>query len=109
MIGSAQPGSSGDLGVWHRQWQVTLEAESFFAEVYAAGVPYAYVPRPRFRESDVLSVFVQEQMPGFAIDADELSDGRWVERIPDLLALPRRTGQQVNGAEQIAAFLERLF
>ena len=38
---------------------------STLAEVYAAGVPYGFVPRPRFRESDVLSAFVQEQMSGF--------------------------------------------
>jgi hypothetical protein len=79
---------------------------STLAEVYAAGVPYGYVPRPRFRESDVLSAFVEREMAGFAIDADELSDGRWIERVPDLLALPRQTGGRVNGAEEIAAFLQ---
>ena len=79
---------------------------STLAEVYAAGVPYGYVPRPRFRESDVLSVFVEQEMAGFAIDADELSDGRWIKRIPELLALPRRARKRVNGAEEIAAFLQ---
>lgn len=79
---------------------------STLAEVYAAGVPYGYVPRPRFRESDLLSAFVEREMAGFAIDADELSDGRWIERVPDLLALPRQTGGRVNGAEEIAAFLQ---
>ena len=79
---------------------------STLAEVYAAGVAYGYVPRPRFRESDVLSLFVEKEMSGFAIDADELSDGRWIERVPDLLALPRRVGERVNGAEEIATFLQ---
>jgi hypothetical protein len=82
---------------------------STLAEVYAAGVPYGYVPRPRFRESDVLSAFVEKEMAGFAIDADKLGDGRWVERIPDLLALPRRTEQRGNGAEKIAVFLQKIF
>ncbi len=80
---------------------------STLAEVYAAGVPYGYVPRPRFRESDVLSAFVEKEMSGFAIDADELSDGRWIERVPDLLALSQRREVRVNGAEEIATFLER--
>ncbi len=81
---------------------------STLAEVYAAGVPYGYVPRPRFRESDVLSAFVEREMAGFAIDADDLSDGRWIERIPDLLALPRRGEERRNGAEVIAEFLKGL-
>lgn len=81
---------------------------STLAEVYAAGVPYGYVPRPRFRESDVLSAFVEREMPGFAIPADELSNGRWIERVPDLLALPRRGEERRNGAEEIAEFLRGL-
>lgn len=79
---------------------------STLAEVYAAGVPYGYVPRPRFRESEVLSAFVEKEMVGFAINGDELSDGRWIEMIPDLLALPRRIRDRVNGAEEVAAFLQ---
>lgn len=82
---------------------------STLAEVYAAGVPYGYVPRPRFRESDVLSAFVERSMAGFAIDTDELSDGNWIEHIPDLLALPHRVDQRVNGAEEIGIFLQRMF
>ena len=82
---------------------------STLAEVYAAGVPYGYVPRPRFRESDVLSAFVEREMAGFPIHADELSDGRWIERVPDLLALPPSVGQRVNGAQQIAEFLQATF
>lgn len=81
---------------------------STLAEVYAAGVPYGYVPRPRFRESDVLSAFVEQEMTGFAINADELSDGRWIERVPDLLAVPRRGEARVNGAEEVAGFLRGL-
>lgn len=78
---------------------------STLAEVYAAGVPYGYVPRPRFRESDVLAAFVEREMAGFAIDADELSDGRWIERIPELLALSRREEKRVNGAAEVATFI----
>lgn len=81
---------------------------STLAEVYAAGVPYGYVPRPRFRESDVLAAFVEGEMAGFAIDAEELSDGRWIERIPDLLALSRRRERRQNGAEEVAEFLTGL-
>lgn len=81
---------------------------STLAEVYAAGVPYGYVPRPRFRESDVLAAFVEREMTGFAIAAAELSDGGWVERVPDLLALPRREEGRANGAEAVAGFLAGL-
>lgn len=81
---------------------------STLAEVYSAGVPYGYVPRPRFRESDVLSAFVEREMAGFAIDTEELSDGRWIERVPDLLALPRKREKRVNGAGVVAEFLAGL-
>lgn len=74
---------------------------STLAEVALAGVRYGYVPRPEFRESDVLAAYVAAAMSGMPISQDALIDGSWVERIPQLLSLPRRP--PVNSAADAAA------
>jgi hypothetical protein len=81
---------------------------STLAEVYHAGVAYGYVPRERFRESDVLAEFVQTRMSGLSIPEERFLDGSWVECIPALLALPQRQSETMNGAMQIIEFIETL-
>ena len=78
---------------------------STLAEVYHAGVPFGYVTRPNFRESEALAAYVEKHMKGFAITEAQFQDGSWIGRLPDLLALPRvrRTGP--NGAGQVANFV----
>jgi hypothetical protein len=81
---------------------------STLAEVYHAGIPFGYVPRPAFRESDTLSAFIESQMSGALIPEADFTSGAWIDKVPELLQLPRipRTGQ--NGADQIAAFIAGL-
>lgn len=81
---------------------------STLAEVYQAGIPYGYVARTRFRESQVLVDYVAGQMSGLPIAADALVDGNWVALLPELLSRPRYTRSPVNGADQIAEFVSKL-
>jgi predicted glycosyltransferase len=80
---------------------------STLAEIYQAGVPYGYIPRPRFRESAVLSRFIADEMQGLAISPAQFQDGSWLARLPELLALPRLSQPDLtNGADQIARFVQ---
>lgn len=83
---------------------------STLAEIYQVGVPYGYIPRPQFRESAILSDYIGTHMAGLAINEAQLHDGSWLTLLPELLALPRaETGQRPNGADEVAAFVRRLW
>lgn len=81
---------------------------STLAEVYHAGIPFGYIPRPDFRESDVLTRYVEQYMAGLAITAAQFARGEWISLLPDLLALPRLERCASNGAEQAAQFMLNL-
>lgn len=78
---------------------------STLAEVYSVGIPYGYVARERFRESPFLTDFVDKRMTGIRMENDEYRNGKWIEKIDALLALPRRDRRPENGADQVAAFI----
>jgi UDP:flavonoid glycosyltransferase YjiC (YdhE family) len=78
---------------------------STLAETWRAGIPFGYVPRPLFRESALLERWVRERNAGLAIGPGELSSGGWVERLPALLAIPRRRGRVPDGAAQAARII----
>lgn len=63
---------------------------STIAEVWSAGLPFAYIPRGRFPESPPLEAWVQEHLPGLRIDPQHFVDGQWLDQLPALLACPRR-------------------
>lgn len=75
---------------------------STLAEVYMLGLPFGYVPRSSFRESDRLCAFIEAEMPGLALDDATFHAGKWIDRMPDLLSIPRINRQTPNGADQIA-------
>ena len=81
---------------------------STIAEVYQAGVPFGYSARTRYRESKPLVDFIENNMSGVAIDESEFQNGDWVDRLQDILALPRTEQNSSNGADQIAGFIHRL-
>jgi hypothetical protein len=81
---------------------------STLAEVYQAGTAYGYIPRPDFRESEVLQTFVDRHVPGLPIPAAQFENGEWLARLPELLAMPRLQPGQANGAVQVARFIYRL-
>jgi hypothetical protein len=81
---------------------------STLAEVYHAGLPFGYVTRQDFRESPLLTAYIERHMHGVAITPAQFEDGSWLSRLPQLLALPRLTRQGPNGADQAARFLCQL-
>jgi hypothetical protein len=81
---------------------------STVAEVYWSGAAFGYVPRPKFRESESLARFIEHEMQGIAISEGRFGDGSWVSLLPELLALPRIPRSGVNGADQVAQFVNNL-
>jgi hypothetical protein len=78
---------------------------STIAEIYQAGIPYGYVRRADFRESEMLPVFIEQHMQGMDIPETEFESGAWVARLPELLALPRIERNEPNGADEVANFI----
>lgn len=78
---------------------------STVAEVYQAGVPYGYVMRPTFREAGVLADFVEQHMPCVGFSPEEFLEGTWLERLDELLNMPRDVSKKKNGDSQIADFI----
>ena len=82
---------------------------STVAEVHRSGIPFGYIPRPRFRESAVLVDFAQQRMSGLQLPVDDVDSGAWLDRLPDLLSLPLRPATEENGATTIAGHILSLF
>lgn len=82
---------------------------STLAEVWSAGLPFAYIPRGRFPESPPLEAWVQRRMAALRIDPQRFVDGRWLEDLGQLLDCPPsskpRTG--IDGADEVAHHLLR--
>jgi len=55
-----------------------------------------------------LAVFIQKEMAGLPIDEDHFYYGSWLNRLPQLLELPRMQRSGPNGSEQIAKFIGKL-
>lgn len=78
---------------------------STLAEIYYAGVPFGYVARSRFRESQKLVAFIRNRMMGLSISDDQFYTCDWLSSLPDLLVLPRIHRNHPQGAEQVARFV----
>jgi hypothetical protein len=78
---------------------------STLAEVYHAGVPFGYVVRSNFRESEPLAAFIEKEMQGVFVEESHFDNGSWTDRIQDLLNLTRVQQSVINGADQIAGFI----
>ncbi len=78
---------------------------STLAEVYHGGVPFGFIKRPNFRESDILSAYIEDQMSGLAVDEESFRTGEWVSIVPRLLEMPRIRRSGPNGVTQIAEFV----
>ena len=79
---------------------------STLSEIYHGGVPFGYVARSNFRESESMVEFIQRQMPGIAISESEFNNGNWTAKLADLLDLAPVKRNIANGAEQISRFIE---
>lgn len=77
---------------------------STLAEAYWAGIPFGYITRPRFRESEILARFIEQEMRGFAMSETHFQTGAWTSRLSEYLNLPPIPRSGPNGSEQIAHF-----
>ena len=84
---------------------VSKAGYSTIAEAYYAGIPFGYVSREPFRESPVLSAFIQQHMAGFEIDGSTFQSGEWLEKISDWVSLERVDRKVPGGAGQAALFI----
>lgn len=84
---------------------VSKAGYSTISEVYYAGIPFGYVSRDAFRESPVLSGFIQQNMAGLEIDGNTFQSGEWMRSIPGLLNLERIERNVPHGADQAAQFI----
>jgi hypothetical protein len=78
---------------------------STLAEVYQAGVPFGYVTRSNFRESEPMAAFIAKKMPGLHLKEPDFSSGRWLAKLPDLLNINRVQKPLAGGAEPIGRFI----
>ena len=78
---------------------------STLAEVWAAGVPFAYIPRPQFPESASLETWLQRELPCRRLTVEQLTSGAWLSPIKELLDAGRRPTTRPGGAAEVAQFL----
>jgi len=79
---------------------------STLAEIYHAGVPFGYIRRAHFRESDILVSFIKNEMHGLPIHEKTYYTGEWVTYLlPQLLELPKIHRRDGNGARVVAEFI----
>lgn len=81
---------------------------STVAEAYFAGIPFGYVRRPNCTESQVLAKFIDSHMASICICPEDYHSGRWIERLPELLAMPRGNPNMANCADTVAQTILRL-
>ncbi|MGD9289839.1 MAG: hypothetical protein PVG74_19635 [Desulfobacterales bacterium] len=82
---------------------------STLAEVYHAGIPFGYVTRSDFRESETMEQFIQEHMFGIPVSESEFNSGHWTAKLGNLLDLACVKPDIANGADQISRFIEEEF
>ena len=78
---------------------------STLAEVYAAGVPWACIPRETFPESRILVEFIRQKRMGAEVSVDDFYNGAWLSRLPGLINMRRQAGPRENGADAAADFI----
>ena len=77
------------------------------AEAWREGLPYAFVSRRDFREMPPLEAFVRRELLGFEIPPEDFTEGGWIDRVPELLSLPRRP-RAGGGADRVANVVSAL-
>lgn len=78
---------------------------STLAETYNAGVPFGYLIRKDFRESEVLVSFAKAHVQGMPVTEEDFNGGAWVSLLPGLLSLPRVTRRGPEASGRVAEFL----
>ena len=78
---------------------------STLSEVFYGGVPFIFVKRPTFRESEVFTPFIKSKMNGVGISEAAFNTGSWLSFIPDLLKLQLIRRKQPHGEDQAAEYI----
>ena len=78
---------------------------STLAEVYHGGVPFGFIKRSDFRESEILGAYIEKHMNGLVIEEEKFRSGDWISGVSRLLEMPRIRRRGPNGAEQVAEFV----
>ncbi len=78
---------------------------STLAEVYSAGIPFGFIPRPDFAESSVLVDFIEKRMSGRRIPADIFYAGDWILQLKEWIGTGEKRQLQQNGAWEAARFI----
>ncbi|MCI5159261.1 MAG: hypothetical protein D3906_12680, partial [Candidatus Electrothrix sp. AUS1_2] len=81
---------------------------STLAEVYQAGIPFAYISREWFRESRPLADFIDREMPSLPLTEEAFLQQDLSDMLTRLCQLPRRERGKESGASMVAAFLQGL-
>ncbi len=78
---------------------------STLAEVYQADVPFAYIRRQGFRESDPLAHFIEHNMRSCELTVEQLYNGTWLDALSFASYPPCPRPEKVDGADQVAAYI----
>lgn len=78
---------------------------STIAEVYQAGLPFAYIPREKFPETPPLAEFARRVMGAYELTHLDFSSGNWGALPEHLLQVPKIHRDGINGAGEIANLL----
>lgn len=78
---------------------------STLAEVYQAGLPFAYIPREKFPETPPLAEFARRAMGAHELTRLDFSSGNWGDLPEHLLQVPKIHRDGINGADEIANLL----
>ncbi|MFC1852233.1 glycosyltransferase family protein [candidate division CSSED10-310 bacterium] len=81
---------------------------STLAEVFHGGIPFMYVARPDFPESEILARFIQQQMYGIPLTELELNECSFLSQLPEILDLRRLKRNSMNGSVQAAEFIHSI-
>ena len=78
---------------------------STLAEVYQAGLPFAYIPRETFPETPPMAEFARRAMGALELTHLDFSSGNWGDLPEQLLQTPKIQRDGYNGADEIANLL----
>ena len=78
---------------------------STLAEVYQAGLPFAYIPREKFPETPPLAEFARRAMGALELTYLDFGSGNWGDLPDRLLQTPKIHRDGINGADEIANLL----
>jgi len=78
---------------------------STISEVYHAGLAFGYIPRDQFRESPLLSAYVEQNFNAICISDQDFYSGKWLTQLDEILSAPRMVRAVPNGADQISEFI----